>query len=58
MADKQITSKEDRFINLVERIGAAFLYSSTDMGQTDIAKVLGIGNSRVNEILKNVKKQK
>jgi plasmid maintenance system antidote protein VapI len=30
----------------------------TDMGQTDVAKVLGIDNNRVNKILKGIKKEK
>lgn len=58
MAKEQKISGEERVIDLLERIGATFLYVSTDMGQTDIAKILGIDNNRANKMLKGVKKQK
>lgn len=47
---------EERIVDLLERIGGAFLYTKTDMGQTDIAKVLGVGNDRISKILKGIKK--
>ena len=52
------TSEKERTIDLIERIGAALLYAKTDMGQTDVARVLGVDNNRISKILKGVKKQK
>lgn len=49
---------DDRIIDLVERIGVANLYINTPLKQTDVAKILGMDNNRVNEILKGVRKQK
>lgn len=57
MAQKKLQG-EERIIDLLERLGSAFLYQSTDMNQKDVARVLGIDNTRANELLKNVKKQK
>lgn len=51
-------AREDRIIDLIERFAAAHLYASTPLGQTDVAKALGIGNDRANEILKGIKKRK
>ena len=58
MAKKQKLTEKERTVDLLERIGAAILYVKTDMGQTDVAKVLGIDNNRVNKILKGIKKEK
>lgn len=51
-------TRDDRIIDLLERLGSSFLYVSTPLGQNDIAKILGMDNNRVNEILKGVKKSK
>ncbi|MBI4137486.1 hypothetical protein HY469_05495 [Candidatus Roizmanbacteria bacterium] len=45
-------------IDVLERFAAASLYMTTDLKQTSIAKVLGVGNDRISEILKGVEKQK
>lgn len=47
-----------RILNLLERFSVTHLYVNASMGQNSIAKALGIGNGRVNEILKGIKKQK
>jgi len=49
---------DQRIVDLLERFSAASLYASTKLAQTDIAKILGMDNNRVNEILKGIKKQK
>lgn len=49
---------EDRIIDLLERFSTASLYVNTDLGQNDVAKILGMNNNRVSEILKGIKKQK
>lgn len=51
-------SGDERMIDVLERFAAASLYASTGLGQTDVARVLGIDNNRTNEILRGVKKQK
>lgn len=58
MEKKQKVSEKERTIDLLERIGAALLYTKTDMGQTNVAKILGIDNNRVSKILKGITKQK
>lgn len=58
MTKKQKISEKERIIDLLERIGAAMLYAKTDLGQIDVAKVLGVDNNRINKILKGIKKQK
>lgn len=49
-------SEEHRIIDLLERIGAASLYINTALGQTDVARILGMDNNRTNELLKGVRK--
>lgn len=49
---------DDRIIDLLERIGAANLYLNADLGENDIADILKIGDDRINEILKGIKKKK
>ena len=61
MANKKVkTGKklvgEERIIDVLERFSAASLYMTTDLGQTDVAKILGMDNNRTNEVLKGVKK--
>lgn len=58
MAKKQNVSDKDRSVDLLERIGAALLYTKTDLGQNEVAKVLGVDNNRISKILKGIKKQK
>lgn len=58
MAKTQKVSEKERTIDLLERIGAALLYTKTDLGQAEVAKILGIDNNRMNRILKGIKKQK
>lgn len=47
---------DDKIIDLLERIGATFLYVSTSLGQKDIAKALGMDINRVNKTLKGIRK--
>lgn len=49
---------EERLVDLMERVGASFLYISTPLGQNEVARVLGMDNNRVNEMLKGIKKTK
>ena len=58
MAQTQRVSEKERTIDLLERIGAALLYTKTGLGQTDVAKILGVDNNRISKILKGVKKEK
>ncbi len=58
MAKSQKASERERTIDLLERIGAALLYTKTNLGQTAVAKVLGVDNNRINKILKGVEKDK
>lgn len=58
MATKQKPGEKERTIDLLERIGAALLYSKTDLGQTEVARVLGVDNNRISKILKGIKKNK
>lgn len=46
----------DRTIELLERLGVGLLYASTDLGQNNIAKIMGMSDGRVNKILKGIKK--
>ena len=48
--------QHDRNIDLLERLGAGLLYASTKLAQKDIAKILGMDNNRISEILKGIKK--
>lgn len=56
MSNQEITKGEARIIDLLERIGAVWLYKETDMAQNDVAKALGFGKERRAEILKGVTK--
>lgn len=47
----------DRAVDLLERIGVAGLYLSTNLGQNDIANKLSMDTHRVNAILKGLKKK-
>ena len=58
MAKSQRLSEKERTVDLLERIGAALLYTRTHLGQNDVAKILGIDNNRINKILKGIKKEK
>lgn len=58
MAAKLKVSERDRTIDLLERIGAAFLYTKTHLSQNEVAKILGIDNNRTSKILKGVAKEK
>lgn len=58
MAKIQKASEKERTIDLLERIGAALLYTKTKLSQTEVAKVLGVDNNRINKILKGVEKDK
>lgn len=49
-------SEKERIIDLLERIGAATLYINTPLGQTEVARILGMDNNRTNELLKGVRK--
>lgn len=54
----QIHSNEERLIDLLERIGASLIYVSTDLDKHGVAKAIGVGSTRITEILKGVEKQK
>ncbi len=59
MAKKEHNSPSpERLIDLLERLGAAGLYFSTDLDHKAIARLLGVGTQRVNAILKELKKPK
>jgi hypothetical protein len=48
---------DERIIDLLERVGTIFLYSSTSLDQNSVARTLGMDIHRVSGILKGVKKQ-
>jgi len=54
----QNSSKENRLIDLLERLGVLHLYLFSDMDHHSIARRLGMGTPRVTSILKGVKKIK
>lgn len=58
MAKTQRASEKERTVDLLERIGAALLYTKTNLGQTEVAKILGLDNNRISKILKGIKKEK
>lgn len=58
MAKNQKTFEKERTIDLIERIGAALLYTKTHLGQGEVAKILGVDNNRISKILKGIKKEK
>ncbi len=58
MAPNQKASQKDRTVDLLERIGAALLYTKTHLGQAEVAKILGIDNNRISKILKGIPKEK
>lgn len=58
MAARLKVSERDRTIDLLERIGAALLYTKTHLGQNEVAKILGVDNNRISKILKGVAKEK
>jgi len=47
----------DRVVDLLERLGVAGLYLSTNLGQNGIASKLSMDTHRVNAILKGLKKK-
>ncbi len=49
-------SGDAKIIDLLERIGTVFLYTSTRLDQNSVAKTLGMDSHRVNEILRGVQK--
>jgi hypothetical protein len=61
MATKKKANKklmaDERMVDILERFAAAQLYIATPLVRTDIARILGMGNDRVNEILKGIEKQ-
>lgn len=58
MAKTKRASEKDRTVDLLERIGAAFLYTKTHLSQNEVAKVLGVDNNRINKILSGIRKEK
>ncbi len=50
------SASSGRTIELLERLGVGLLYASTDLGQNNIAKIMGMSDGRVNKILKGIKK--
>jgi hypothetical protein len=57
-ANKKNMAADERVVDILERFAAAQLYISTPLVRADIAKILGMGNDRVNEILKGIEKEK
>ena len=49
---------DERLIDVLERLGAIYLYLQTDLGHHSIARKLGMGTQRVTAVLKGVKKNK
>jgi hypothetical protein len=49
---------DERVVDLLERLGAVFLYTNTTLGQNEVAKVIGIDVHRVSELVKGIKKSK
>jgi hypothetical protein len=49
-------SKEERMVDIMERVGVGLLYASTELGQNSIAQILGMSDGRVNEMLRGIKK--
>jgi len=47
---------DEGVIDRLERMGVGLLYASTGLGQNDIAQIMGMGDVRVNDILKGIKK--
>ena len=47
---------ESNLTNVVKRLGVGILYGATDLGQNDIAQIMGMGDERVNKILKGIRK--
>jgi hypothetical protein len=59
MAQKEHNNFDpERLTDLLERLGTIGLYLFTDMDHHAIARRLGMGTQRVNEILKGLKKRK
>lgn len=58
MAKAKKVSEKERIVDLLERVGAALLYTKTHLGQIEVAKILGVDNNRINKILKGIKKEK
>ncbi len=46
----------DNLSDVVKRLGVGLLYGATDLGQNDIAQIMGMGDGHVNKILKGIKK--
>lgn len=42
--------------DIVKRLGVGLLYGMTDLGQNDIAQIMGMGDGNVNKILKGIRK--
>lgn len=57
MTDKQtkIESSEE-LVDTIRRIGIGLLWAATDLSQNDIAQIMGVGDKRVNDTLKGIKK--
>ncbi|MFA6285214.1 MAG: hypothetical protein WC643_01645 [Parcubacteria group bacterium] len=53
---RKIAKGEDKVADLLERVGVGLLYAGTELGQNNIAKIMGMADGRVNEILKGIKK--
>ncbi len=49
-------SGEERIIDLLERLGVLFLYTTTPLGQNEVAKTVGIDVHRVSGLVKGIKK--
>ncbi len=53
---KTVADNHGRLVDLIERVGAIYLYRSTKMDHHEIARRLGMGTQRVTAILKGLKK--
>lgn len=48
---------EERTVDLMERVGLALIYTSTDLSVKAAAKLLGMDNAHAGKILKGIKKK-
>ena len=61
MRDKHVKierseTNDKGLMDTIKRLGVGVLYASTDLGQNDIAQIMGMGDKRVNALLKGIKK--
>lgn len=47
---------DDGVIDRLERMSIGLLYAGTELSQDDIAQIMGMGKTRVNDVLRGIKK--